>query len=361
VTDATAESQAAGGGAGFERRAAEVLPREVYEWYAGGAGDGWTLRENEVAFRRWTLRPRVLTGLGEVTTAVDLLGSRLELPVVVAPMAFQRFLHDDGEVAMARGAAAAGSCMCVPTLSTCTFADVAAAAPGAPLWVQLYYFGDGGHVRALVDSAREAGASAIVLTVDTAARGTRGRDRSAGFSPPAIDAVPELAAAMDGAPTELATLDSRTLSWRDVDRLASEAGLPVLLKGILTAEDARLARESGAAGIVVSNHGARQLDGVAAGIDALPEVVEAVDGQLEVLVDGGVRSASDVAVALALGARAVMIGRPLAWALAAAGAAGVEQVLRRLRDDLETALALLGCDSPGAVTRAHVGRAEARQ
>lgn len=347
--------------AGYERLAVELLPREVYDWFAGGAGEGRTLRDNEAAFRRWTLRPRVLAGLGEVTAATRVLGQRLELPVVVAPMAFQGLLHQDGEVAMARGAAAAGAGMCVSTLTTRSFADVAAAAPGAPQWVQLYHFGDRGQTRALVGAARDAGASALVLTVDGAARGRRDHELSGGFEVPAIDAVPELAAAMAGAAVDrLDTLASPTLSWHDVDWLAGEAGMPVLLKGILTAEDARLACESGAAGIVVSNHGGRQLDGVAAGIDALPEVAEAVGGRIELLVDGGVRRATDVATALALGARAVMVGRPLAWALAAAGAEGVERLLRRLRDELETALALLGCDRPDAVTRAHAARAEGR-
>jgi 4-hydroxymandelate oxidase len=345
--------------AGYALRAAELLPRDVHDWFAGGAGGEHTLRDNEAAFRRWRLRPRVLAGLGKVTTATEVLGTRLELPVVVAPMAFQRLLCDDGEVAVARGAAAAGAGMCVPTLTTRSFADVAAAAPGAPQWVQLYHFGDRGQRRALVDAARAAGASALVLTVDGAVRGRREHELSTGFPLPAIDAVPELAAALDGAAVDrLDTLHSRALSWRDVDWLAREAGMPLLLKGILTAEDARLACESGAAGIVVSNHGGRQLDGVAAGIDALPEIAEAVGARLELLVDGGVRRAPDVAVALALGARAVMVGRPLAWALAAAGHEGVELLLRRLRDELETTLALLGCDRPGAVTRAHVGRAE---
>jgi 4-hydroxymandelate oxidase len=254
---------------------------------------------------------------------------------------------------MARGVAAAGSLMCVSTMASTPFAEIAVAAPDAPRWQQLYHFTDRGRTRALVDAARDAGASAFVLTVDAPVRGRP--DTPPGFALPGIGAVPAVAAAMEGVAVEgLEDLISRTLSWRDLDWLVEDTGLPLLLKGILTGEDAELACQAGVAGIVVSNHGGRQLDGVPAGIDALPEVAEAVGGRVVLLVDGGVRRGTDVVTALALGARAVLVGRPLIWALAVDGAAGVERLLRHLQDEIVNALTLLGCPRPGDVTPEHV-------
>jgi isopentenyl diphosphate isomerase/L-lactate dehydrogenase-like FMN-dependent dehydrogenase len=341
--------------AAYERRAAALLDDGVFDWFAGGAGDERTLRDNEAAFRRLRLRPRVLVDVESVTPATTVVGQELALPVAVAPMAFQRLVHPDGEVAMARGAAAAGTAMCVSTMAMSSFAEIADAAPGAPRWLQVYHFSDHGRTRALLEAGRAAGCSAIVLTVDAPVRGRRERELDAGFRLPGVGAVPNVAAAMQGVEVEvLADLVSRTLSWRDVERLVEEAGLPLLLKGILTAEDAELACRAGVAGVVVSNHGGRQLDGVAAGIDALPEVADAVAGRAEVLVDGGIRRGTDVVTALALGARAVLVGRPLVWALAVAGDRGVEHLLTLLRDEVTTALALLGCPAPGAVSRDRV-------
>jgi isopentenyl diphosphate isomerase/L-lactate dehydrogenase-like FMN-dependent dehydrogenase len=345
----------------YERAAAERIPPGPLAYYAAGAGDEWTLRENVSAYRRWVLRPRVLREVDTVSTETTVLGSDLSMPILVAPMAYQRHAHPDGECATAEGAAAAGTLMCMSTMATASPADVCAAAPDAPRWFQLYVFRDAGVTRGIVEQAVDAGFRAIVLTVDAPVFGRRERDIRTGWEVPAEPAVPALVAALGVAAetsvTEHFKLVSPLVGWKDVERIASEAGLPVLVKGIHTAEDALLAVEAGAAGIVVSNHGGRQLDGVAATIDVLPEAVEAVGARVPVLVDGGIRRGIDVAVALALGADAVLVGRPALWGLAVDGAAGVRSVLELLRAELELALGLLGCATPAEVDRTHVARA----
>ena len=252
---------------------------------------------------------------------------------------------------MARAARTVGTAMCLSTLATSTPAEVAAA--GSLRWFQLYVFRDEGVTRELVAQAREHGFTALVLTVDTPVVGRRERDFRTGFTSP-----PEVAVASLGGggmtPAEAFSLMSPSVTWRDVARLAEAAGLPVLVKGVLTAEDASLACEHGAAGVIVSNHGGRQLDGVAATIDALPEVAEAVGGRVEVLLDGGIRRGADVVKALALGARAALVGRAPLWGLAVDGEAGARHVLELLRDEIALGLRLLGCPSPAEVTRAHV-------
>jgi 4-hydroxymandelate oxidase len=349
--------------ADYERLARERLDPGAYGYFAGGAGDERTLRENVAAWARWLLRPRALVDVSEATTATTVLGTPVSMPLLVAPVAFQRMAHEDGEPGMARAAAAVGTVMVLSTLATSTPADVAAAAPEAPRWFQLYCFRDPGVTRSLIDQAAEAGFSAITLTVDAPRLGRRERDLRTGFEIPADVTVPSFAAAMGqsapGTPADMFAQMDPSLSWRDLERLCEETHLPVLVKGILTAEDARLACEHGAAGVVVSNHGGRQLDGVAATVDALPEVVEAVDGRVEVLVDGGVRRGADVVRALALGARAVLAGRAPLWGLAARGEQGAREVLELLREEIELALVLVGCPSPASVTRAHVARATA--
>ena len=347
--------------ADYERLAAERLDAGAHGYFAGGAGDEWTLAENVAAFRRWTLRPRMLVDVSDVSTATRVLGTDLSMPLLVAPVAFQRVAHPDGEVGTARAAAAAGTLMCLSTVATTSPAEVAEAAPGAPRWFQVYVFRDRGVTRALVDQAAAAGFSALVLTVDTPFLGRRERDLRTGFTIPAGTRVPAWEAAVGpgrtGTPQEMFSLVASDVSWRDVERLAADSGLPVLVKGVLTGDDARLALDHGAAGIVVSNHGGRQLDGVPATLDALPEVVEAVAGAAEVLMDGGVRRGTDVLKALALGARACLVGRPVLWALAAGGGEGVRHLLGLLRAEVELGLALLGCAAPDDVTRAHVERA----
>jgi isopentenyl diphosphate isomerase/L-lactate dehydrogenase-like FMN-dependent dehydrogenase len=349
--------------ADFERVAAQKLEAGALGYFAGGAGDELTLRENVEAWSRWRLRPRVLAGVGEVATRVDLLGGPLSLPLLVAPVAYQRLVDPEGEIGMARAAAAAGTVMCLSTLATTRPSELAAAAPDGRRWFQLYCFRDEAVTRALMDEAIDSGFEAIVVTVDAPPGGNRERDRRTGFKIPAGLGVPSVAAAMgvERAVTieETFALMDPALSWTDLEDLASECSLPVIVKGLLTAEDAELAVEHGAAGVVVSNHGGRQLDRSPASGDALPEVVAAVGGRAAVLVDGGIRRGTDVAVALALGADAVLVGRPVLWGLAAAGAQGAGRVLELLRAELELALALCGCGSPSDLTTSHVQRAPA--
>jgi isopentenyl diphosphate isomerase/L-lactate dehydrogenase-like FMN-dependent dehydrogenase len=338
----------------YEAAAAERLDSGAYAYYAGGSGDELTLSWNVEAFKHWQLRPRVLVDVAGCTTATTVLGQPVSMPLLVAPVAFQRVAHPDGELGMARAASAAGTIMCLSTLATTPLEQVAAT--DAPRWFQVYVFRDEGVTRELVARARDAGFTALVLTVDTPVLGRRERDHRTGFTIP-----PEITVASLGqggvTPYEAFSLLSESVSWRDVERLAADAGLPVLVKGILTAEDAALACEHGAGGIIVSNHGGRQLDGVSATIDALPEVAAAVDGRLEVLVDGGVRRGADVIKALGLGARAVLAGRAPLWGLAVDGEAGALRVLELLRDEILTTLKLVGCASPAEVGRDRVARA----
>jgi isopentenyl diphosphate isomerase/L-lactate dehydrogenase-like FMN-dependent dehydrogenase len=339
----------------YEAEAARRLEPGALGYYAGGAGDEVTLRDNVAAYGRWLLRPRVLVDVAGCSTATTVLGQELSMPLAIAPVAFQRVAHPDGEVGMARAARALGTAMCLSTLSTSTLAEVAAT--DALRWFQLYVFRDEGVTRELVAQSTDNGFSALVLTVDTPVLGRRERDHRTGFTIPPQTTIASLGrgGVTPGAAFELM---SASITWHDVGRLASETQLPVLVKGVLTAEDARLACEHGASAIVVSNHGGRQLDGVAATIDALPEVVEAVDGRVEVLVDGGIRRGADVVKALALGARAVLAGRAPLWGLVVDGEAGAQRVLELLREEIRLALQLIGCPSPTDVTSAHVARRE---
>jgi 4-hydroxymandelate oxidase len=349
--------------ADFERLAAEKLEAGALGYFAGGAGDELTLRDNVAAWSRWRLRPRVLVDVSEVTTATEVLGGPVSMPLLVAPVAYQRLVDPEGEIGMARAAAAAGTAMCLSTLATTLPSELAIAVPAGRRWFQLYCFRDEAVTRALMDEAIGSGFEAIVVTVDAPRGGNRERDRRTGFEIPAGLGVPSVAAAMgvERAVTieETFALMDPALGWSDLEQLASECSVPVLVKGLLTAEDAELAVEHGAAGVVVSNHGGRQLDRALASGDALPEVVDAVAGRATVLVDGGIRRGVDIAVALALGADAVLVGRPALWGLAAAGSEGVGRVLGLLRDELELALALCGCASPADLTRAHLRRAPA--
>jgi isopentenyl diphosphate isomerase/L-lactate dehydrogenase-like FMN-dependent dehydrogenase len=342
----------------YERLATDRLPEGPQGYYAGGAGDERTLRENVAAYARHALRPRVLVDVSDVSTATTVLGTEISMPVIVAPVALQKMAHHDGECGMARAAADAGTIMTLSTIATSTPREVAAAAPGAPRWFQVYVFKDRGVTRAMIDEAIDCGYSALALTVDAPRAGRRERDFRTGFSVPDDVDMPAVTAAVGhtGGITvqEFFSLVDPALTWKDLEQLVSDSPVPVLLKGVQTAEDAHLACEHGAAGIVVSNHGGRQLDTVEATIDLLPECVEAVDGRIEVLVDGGIRRGTDVLVALALGARAVLVGRPALWGLAAAGEAGARHVLGILRSEIELGQVLLGAPEPGAVNRTHV-------
>jgi isopentenyl diphosphate isomerase/L-lactate dehydrogenase-like FMN-dependent dehydrogenase len=329
----------------YEQLAEAKLDANAHAYFAGGAGDEVTLRDNLAAFERRKLRPRVLVDVSAVSTTTTVLGTEVALPILIAPLAVQRMAHPDGELATARAAAAAGTIMCLSTAATARPAEVAAAAPGAPRWFQVYVFADRAQTEDLIAEAVESDFSALVLTVDTPYLGRRERDIRIDFK------VPEdltVAGDIFGG----ANFDTG-LSWRDLEWLAGY-GLPVVVKGILTAEDARLACEHGAAAVVVSNHGGRQLDGVSSSLDALAEVVDAINGRAEVLLDGGVRRGTDALKALAFGARGVLIGRAMLWGLAADGEEGVKHVLELLRNEVELGLALLGCASPADVTRAHV-------
>jgi isopentenyl diphosphate isomerase/L-lactate dehydrogenase-like FMN-dependent dehydrogenase len=342
----------------FERVAAERLEPGLHGYFAGGAGDERTLRDNVAAFRRWHLRPRVLVDVSDTSPATTVLGTPVSMPLLVAPVALQRMAHPDGEPGMARAAAAAGTIFCLSTLATSRPSEIAAAAPPAPRWFQVYCLHDRGVTRALVDEAVEHGFSALVLTVDAPRAGRRERDLRTRFAVPADVDMPAVRAAVGGpscpTPAEFFELVDTTLTWETLEELTASVPVPVLVKGIQCAEDARRACEHGAAGIVVSNHGGRQLDGVAASIDLLPEVVDAVDGRLEVLMDGGVRRGTDVLCALGLGARAVLAGRAPLWGLAVGGEDGARIVLSLLEEEITLGLALLGCPTPGAVTRSHV-------
>jgi isopentenyl diphosphate isomerase/L-lactate dehydrogenase-like FMN-dependent dehydrogenase len=339
-----------------ERLAESVVAPDAWGYIAGGAGDERTLRWNREAFSRYRLRPRVLVDVSAVSTEATVLGTSVSMPVLVAPMAFQSIAHEEGEVAMARGAAAARTVMCLSTVATSTPADVAAAAPDAPRWLQIYVFRDREVSDEVIAQALDAGFSALVLTADLPVYGIRHREARAGFGVPE-ESVPAIAAARAKRAGEehhaLGLLESG-LEWDYVTELRERWNVPVVVKGLVTAEDATLACEHGASAVVVSNHGGRQLDGAVASLDALPEVVEAVGNRAEVYLDGGVRRGADVVMALALGARAVLVGRPAMYGLAFGGSRGVEQVLEILREETENALALLGCRSPEEVTRTHV-------
>jgi isopentenyl diphosphate isomerase/L-lactate dehydrogenase-like FMN-dependent dehydrogenase len=342
----------------FERLAEGKVEPGPWGYFAGGAGDERTLADNDAAFGRWRLRPRMLVDVGSVTTETTVLGRDVSMPVLVAPTAFQRLAHPDGDLAVARGAAAAGTVMCLSTLGGASPAELAEAAPGGRHWFQLYWSRDREFTQALVEAAVEAGFEAIVLTVDLPAAGRRERDLRAAFEIPEDLPLPNLARHLGGGDfhVTLGQVVDPTITWRDLEWLRSVSSLPLIVKGILTSEDARLASEHGVDGVVVSNHGGRQLDGAPASLDALPEVVDTVSGRCIVLMDGGVRRGTDVVTALALGARAVLVGRPVLWALAVGGEEGVQQVLELLRAEVELALRLLGCPTPDAVTPAHVRR-----
>jgi isopentenyl diphosphate isomerase/L-lactate dehydrogenase-like FMN-dependent dehydrogenase len=341
----------------YERIFEETLDAGAFGYFTGGADDEVTLRDNVAAFRRWRLRPRMLVDVSAASIDTTVLGVPVSMPLLISPTAFQRMAHPDGEPATARAAAAAGTVMTLSTIATAAPAEIAEAAPGAPRWFQLYWFKDEGVTRSLVDQAVAAEFKAIVLTIDAPGTlGRRERDLRSGFTVEAP--IPSFAAATGRAtgatPAEVFSLIESCLTWRDLEKLRGMSDLPLLVKGVLTREDARLAANAGVDGIVVSNHAGRQLDTVLSGIDALPEVVDEVGGEVEVFVDGGVRRGSDVVKALALGARAAMIGRPVLWGLAAGGEQGVTDVLEMYRREITLAMQLAGCAGCATVTREHV-------
>lgn len=349
----------------FEPLARERMDPAAFDYFAGGADDERTLAHNRSAFDRLAIRPRVLVDVHHVDTATTIFGQQLPYPIGLAPTAFNRLGHTDGEVAAARAAGATGTLMCCSTVASTTLEDIAAAG-SAPLWFQLYVYRDREVTRDLVRRAETAGYRALALTVDTPRLGRRERDLRNNFALPPDVRISNLEPYHTA---ELAKwghtpsfkecvhqlLDS-SLTWEAIDWLCSITRLPVVIKGVLAADDADLAIQHGAGGLIVSNHGGRQLDGTMATIDVLPDVVERVAGRVPVLLDGGVRRGTDVFKAVACGAAATLIGRPYLWGLAAAGEAGVARVLEMLHAELELAMALAGCPSVAAITRAHVSK-----
>ena len=327
----------------LESRARELLPESSFDYYAGGAGDEQTVADNAAAWRRLWLRPRVMVDVSAVDTSCVLLGERLDVPILLAPMAAQRLLHDDGERASAAAATAAGTIYCLSSRATTDLAAVAAAA-GGPLWFQLYVAGDRERSARVLARAGRHGFRAVLLTVDMPVAGRRERELRHGDRqlPAGIALTSHLG---DDLPLDTKPVGGwdATLTWPDVAWVREHSGLPVLVKGVVTAEDAVAALDAGADGIVVSNHGGRQLAGCVPTAVALPEVTAAVGGRVPVLVDGGIRDGADVLRALALGADAVLVGRPYGWGLATGGEAGVRAVIDAFADDLRRALALTGC------------------
>jgi len=344
----------------FEAAARDQLSKMAYDYYASGANDQVTLRENRAAFERILLSPKMLVDVSRIDLTTSVLGMPLNAPFIIAPTAFQRMAHRDGELATARAAQAQGIAMTLSTIASTSLEDVAAEAPEIR-WFQVYVFKDRGVTRRLVQRAEAAGYKALALTVDTPKFGRRYADvRNKFHLPPGITVANLADAGLEqlgqvsgesGLAAYSASLFDPTLTWKDVDWLKSITTLPVLVKGVLRADDAVLAMEHGAAGIIVSNHGGRQLDTVRASIDALPRIAEVVNGRVPLLLDGGVRRGTDVLKALALGAQAVLIGRPILWGLAVAGQAGVEKVLTILRDEIELAMMLAGVARVHDITR----------
>ncbi len=355
------------------RRAQRRLPRFLFDFVEGGADDEVTVRANRQAFTDYTFRARTLVDVSTRDVSTTLLGQRLALPVILGPVGLAGLLAPHGEVLAAQAAARKETIFTLSTMSVCTIEEVAAAAP-APRWFQLYIWKDRGITRSLVERARTAGYSALCLTVDVPDMGNRERDVRNGFVVPprptlanVVDLLlhPGWALRMTRSPratfgnfvdtpalsrrdaVSVAGYTSRqfdqSVTWADLEWLRGVWPGPLVLKGITTAEDARRAVEHGVQAIVVSNHGGRQLDGLPAALDVLPEIVEAVDGKAELILDGGIRRGSDVVKARALGAHACMIGRPFLYGLAAGGQAGVERVLELFRKEIASTLTLLGC------------------
>jgi len=336
----------------FETLARERMTGPNYDYVAGGSWDEITLAENEAAWRSFRFAYRVLTEIRAVDVGGSFLGRPSALPIAIAPMAAQTMAHPDGEGAMARAAATTGIPMVHATSASMTAEEVvAAAAPEADRLFQLYLLRDLGYTRALVERAEAAGYRAIVLTVDLPVFGYRERDRRNAFQLPRMPLVEAVAGAARGRYAGLDGQRAVGLTWADLATVRSWSSLPLVLKGIVAPEDARLAVEHGADAVIVSNHGGRQLDRSLATADALEGVVAAVEGRIEVWVDGGIRRGLDVAIAMSLGASGVLVGRPFYWALAAGGQAGVERALAILREELSIALPLLGCSSVGGATR----------
>jgi isopentenyl diphosphate isomerase/L-lactate dehydrogenase-like FMN-dependent dehydrogenase len=354
----------------LELKARGVLPPEAFTYVAGGAGNDDTVRANREAYRRWRIVPRFLRDVSRRDLSVVVLGRRIPVPLMIAPIGVQSMLHADAELAVARAARSLGVPLILSTVSAKPMEAVAAAMGDVPHWFQLYWPGDRDLAASFVTRAERSGFSAIVVTLDTYLLGWRERDLQLGWLPflhgqglanfftdPVFRASLPVPPEKDPVPAVrrfLEVFSNSTLTWTDLAFLRRHTKLPIILKGILHPEDALLAVEHGAEGVIVSNHGGRQVDGAVASLDALPGVVDAVNGRAEVLFDGGIRRGSDVFKALALGAKCVLLGRPYCYGLALGGEEGVREVVRNLLADTDLTLGLSGCASLAEVTRASV-------
>jgi len=344
----------------YELAAREIVSPMVWAYVSGGSGDETTLRGNREAFERWRFLPRVLRGMKGASTATTILGQQITLPVIVGPSGRHGLCHVEGEKATARGARAAGTIYTMSTAASFAFEEIAAEA--GPWWFQLYIFRDREFTRELVARAEGVGAAALVVTVDVPARGQREAEKRLRFVAPTgisteapTDRQPTLTSGARTAISNNITDNFEpAVTWADLDWLVSLTSLPILLKGLLHPDDAVRAVEWGARGIIVSNHGGRQLDSAIASLDALPAIAEAVSGRAEILLDGGVRRGTDVLKALALGARAVMVARPIHYGLAVAGETGVRHVLELLQGEIARDLMLVGAGSPEDVGRSMI-------
>lgn len=335
----------------LEAAARELLPLPVYDYYAGGAGDETSLAEATLSWSHWRLRPRMLRDVSEVSTATTLLGDAVSTPIGVAPWAMQRMAHPDGEVATAAGAADAGALMTVSTTATTSLEDVATVRADAPKWFQLYYVSSTEYSRAMAQRAVAAGYRAIVLTVDLPVLGHRWRDLANSFElPPELVVANHRALEGQDDYAKRAAAQRPNLNFAELEQLVELLDVPVVVKGVLRADDARRCVEAGAQGVWVSTHGGRQVDPVISSADALGEIVEEVGRDVEVYADGGIRTPADVLIALALGARAVFLGRPTAWALTVSGAEGVGGLLSGFTEELRHLMQLCGTRTLDEVT-----------
>ena len=340
----------------LEARARERLDPMLFDYIAGGAGDEWTLRENRAVWARWQIVPRMLRGVGTRDQHTTVLGTTIPFPVIVPPMGFHGLCHGDAEIATARATADAGTIFVASTVSNRSLEAIAEANGAGTRWFQLYVYRDRSLTRELVERASAAGYSALCLTVDMPVPGQRERDRRNRFRMPAhlgLENFPAWHAEQHHTQAHnesalaryVAEMWDPNLTWDDVAWLRSVSPLPVVVKGVLDPADAALAGEHGAVAVIASNHGARQLDGVPSPLTMLPGIVDAVAARGEILLDGGVRRGTDVLKALALGARAVLVGRPILWGLTLDGEAGVTAVLEHLRGEIDQAMALAGVSS----------------
>lgn len=346
--------------------ARDKVTQSAFDYVAGGAGDERTLESNRRAYDNWELIHRVLRDVSDCDSSTTVLGNSVDFPALVAPTAFHQLMHDEGETATARGADRTGTLYVASTLATKSLEAIAEASDG-PKWFQLYIYRDRDLTRSLVERAENAGYRALVLTVDSPVWGRRERDVRNGFSLPdemglanfedlEQEDLPDEGSGVNGLAEYVSNQLDPSLTWADVEWLQGLTDLPVLVKGVVDPEDARLAVEHGADGVVVSNHGGRQLDAGIPTIEALSNVVDAIGDNGEVVLDGGIRRGTDVLIALALGARAVLVGRPILWSLAVGGEAGVKKALGLLREEIQNAMALCGTRTVGELTRDRVRR-----